>query len=119
MLTDEQIREIWNVHSLHGLRFARAIEAEVRKQTTTSAEFALSALVAAGHVSQELVDRAMELPGAPPPVARAALTRQQLREAFHRDTGCTLGGDINLAERVCRVVERAHGITTPDRKEAP
>lgn len=47
---------------------------------------------------------------APQPVEREPLTRQQLREAFHKDTGCTLGGDIDLAERVCGVVERAHGI---------
>lgn len=38
------------------------------------------------------------------------LTRQQLREAFYNDTACTLGGDVDLAEKVCRVVEKAHGI---------
>ena len=57
--------------------------------------------------------------GTPQPVVREPLTRQQLREAFHKDTGCTLGGDIDLAERVCGVVERAHGITTTGRKDAP
>lgn len=35
--------------------------------TSSAAEFALQALVAAGHVSQELVDRALALPGAPHP----------------------------------------------------
>lgn len=40
-----------------------------------------------------------------------------VREAFHKDTGCTPGGDINLAERVCRVVEHAHGITPNGRKD--
>ena len=30
-----------------------------------------------------------------------------------------LTGDIDLAERVCGVVERAHGITTTGRKDAP
>lgn len=35
--------------------------------TSSAAEFALQALVAAGHVSQELVDKAMALPGAPQP----------------------------------------------------
>lgn len=35
--------------------------------TSSAAEFALQALVAAGHVSQELVDKAMVLPGAPQP----------------------------------------------------
>lgn len=54
---------------------------------------------------------------APQPVARKAMTRQQLREAFHKATGCTLGGDIDLAERVCGVVERAHGITASDRRD--
>lgn len=34
---------------------------------SSAAEFALQALVAAGHVSQELVDRALALPGAPQP----------------------------------------------------
>lgn len=34
---------------------------------SSAAEFALSVLVAAGHVSQELVDRALALPGAPQP----------------------------------------------------
>lgn len=46
----------------------------------------------------------------PQPAERKPLTRQQLREAFHWHTGCTLGGDIELAERVCTVVERAHGV---------
>ena len=55
----------------------------------------------------------------PKAVQRKPLTRQQLREAFHKETGCTLGGDIDLAERVCGVVERAHGITTNGRKDAP
>ena len=136
MLTDRRIDELAETHLkvemdtpvgesepvawVEGdMEFARAIEAEIRKQTATCAEFALAALVAAGHVSQELIDRAMELPGAPSPVARAALTRQQLREAFHKATGCTLGGDIDLAERVCGVVERAHGITPHGRKDAP
>lgn len=139
----------------------------------SAAEFALRALVAAGHVTQERVDQALALPGAPAqpvvpvvpagyalvpveptpemlsvmwvnknsslseaynslseaysamlaaspqPVVREPLTRQQLREAFHKDTGCTLGGDIDLAERVCGVVERAHGITTNSRKDGP
>lgn len=49
----------------------------------------------------------------------AAAPQPVVREAFHKDTGCTPGGDINLAERVCGVVERAHGITTTGRKDAP
>lgn len=57
--------------------------------------------------------------GAQQPAERKPLTRQQLREAFHRHTGCTLGNDIGLAEHVCTVVERAHGIGVPpaDAKE--
>ena len=47
---------------------------------------------------------------APKPVEREPLTRQQLREAFYNDTACTLGGDVDFAEKVCRVVEKAHGI---------
>ena len=47
---------------------------------------------------------------APQPVAREPLTRQQLREAFYSETACTLGGDADFAEKVCRVVEKAHGI---------
>lgn len=43
-------------------------------------------------------------------MGRVPLTRLQLREAFYRDTACTLGGDVDLAEKVCRVVEKAHGI---------
>lgn len=59
--------------------FARAVLARWGAQPTPSsaAEFALQALVAAGHVSQELVDRALALPGAPQPVARAPLTDEQ------------------------------------------
>lgn len=49
----------------------------------------------------------------------AAAPQTVVREAFHKDTGCTPGGDINLAERVCGVVERAHGITTNSRKDGP
>ena len=47
---------------------------------------------------------------APQPVAREPLTRQQLCEAFYSETACTLGGDVDFAEKVCRVVEKAHGI---------
>ena len=40
----------------------------------------------------------------------AAHSRQQLREAYYSETACTLGGDVDFAEKVCRVVEKAHGI---------
>ena len=57
--------------------------------------------------------------GVQQPAERKPLTRQQLREAFHRHTGCTLGNDIGLAEHVCTVVERTNGIGIPpaDAKE--
>lgn len=47
--------------------FARAVLAKWGAQPVpaSAAEFALQALVAAGHVSQELVNQAMALPGAP------------------------------------------------------
>lgn len=52
---------------------ARAVLAKWGAQPvpTSAAEFALRALVAAGHVSQELVDRAITLPGAPQAQARS------------------------------------------------
>lgn len=42
--------------------------ASQKQVPASAAEFALQAIVAAGHVSQELVDRALALPGAPQPV---------------------------------------------------
>lgn len=43
-----------------------------RPAPSSPAEFALQALIAAGYASQELVDRAMTLPGAPNPAHSAA-----------------------------------------------
>lgn len=49
---------------------------------------------------------------ATPPAAPVAklepLTRQEIRIAFHQHTGCTLGNDVVLAERVTRAIEAAH-----------
>jgi hypothetical protein len=59
----------------------------------------------------DLVERARSVLSAQPVEVREPITRQQLRESFHRDTQCTLGGDIVLAEKVATVVERFHGIT--------
>lgn len=55
--------------------------ADTTTTTPSAAEFALRALVAAGHVSQELVDQALALPGAPQPVAREPLTDGQVDAA--------------------------------------
>ncbi len=62
----------------------------------------------------EKIEWAAAYTKATPPAVVEPLTRQQLREAYHRATGCTLGGDIDLAERVCWVVEAAHGIKKGD-----
>lgn len=89
------------------------------------AEFALAALVAAGHVSQELVDRAMELPGAPPPVARAPLTHEQITNAAKKLAECMdypwdfmpeQGRDA-MRKHAQAVIEAANGITTNSRKD--
>lgn len=55
----------FNAQTLHD--FARAVLARwgAQQVPSSTAEFVLQALVAAGHVSQELVDKAMALPGAP------------------------------------------------------
>lgn len=96
------------------------------EHSASRAEFALAALVAAGHVSQELVDRAMELPGAPPHVPRAPLTQEQITNAAKRLAECMdypwefmpeQGRDA-MRKHAQAVIQAAHGITTPDRKEA-
>lgn len=70
--TDTEIADLWHdsrSNRFEVISFARAVLARWGAQPTPSsaAEFALQALVAAGHVSQELVDKAMALPGAPQP----------------------------------------------------
>lgn len=59
--------------------FARAVLARWGTPQPTAAEFALQALIAAGHVSQELVDKALTLPGAPQPVVREPLGNKELQ----------------------------------------
>ena len=69
--TDDEIDALNDQHrwdTTEGRRdLARAVLARWGTQSThySAAEFALQALVAAGHVSQELVDRALALPDAP------------------------------------------------------
>lgn len=82
------------------------------------AEFTLAALVAAGHVSQELVDRAMELPGAPTPMERAPLTHGQITNAAMKLAECMdypwdfmpeQGRDA-MRKHAQAVIEAGHGI---------
>ncbi len=54
--------------------------ASQQQVTANAAGFALNVLVAAGHVSQELVDRALALPGAPTPATREPLTDEQIEK---------------------------------------
>lgn len=65
--------------------FARAVLARWGAQPSppSPAEFALQALIAAGHVSQELVDKAMVLPGAP----QSAHSGEPVAFAFQYDDG--------------------------------
>lgn len=85
--------------------------ADTTSAAPSAAEFALRALVAAGHVSQELVDQALALPGAPQPVVREPLTDEQAMElvsAAMQQHGITLTGH-GVAFAV-DVAKRAHGI---------
>lgn len=77
--------------------------------TLAPAEFALRALVAAGHVTQEQVDAAMALPGAPKP--RKPLTRSQIAAAS-RDAQILFCLDKQPTYEVAlaRAVEAEHGI---------
>lgn len=61
------------------LRTSRAVLAKwgVQPVPASAAEFALRALVAAGHITQERVDQAMALPGAPAQPVAAPLTDSQ------------------------------------------
>lgn len=63
--------------------------------TSSAAEFALQALVAAGHVSQELVDRALALPGAPQPAHRGEPV------AWKHDCAALLTNDVELWIDAC------------------
>ena len=53
--------------------------------TSSAAEFALQALVAAGHVSQELVDKAMALPGASQPAHSGEPVATVIKRGASRD----------------------------------
>lgn len=108
--------------------FASAVLAKWGTPQPTAEGFALQALVAAGHVSQELVDKALALPGAPQPVVREPLTDEQLYEEKHNavpqlfdlardwaDNKIHSYQFAHEAERIVNVVARrveaAHGIT--------
>lgn len=73
---------------------------------SSAAEFALQALVSAGHVSQELVDKAMALPGAPQPahsgehVDRADAVNLARNTLTQHDSVITKKGVRVLAEAV-------------------
>ncbi len=82
--TDADLSDLGHECELDAIAFGRAVLAKwgARPAPASAAEFALRALVAAGHVSQELVDRALALPGAPQPVEREPAQwqrRHQLR----------------------------------------
>jgi hypothetical protein len=71
--TDAELDALIDQHRWDATTGRRAIARAVlarwgaQQMPASAAEFALQALVAAGHVSQELVDKAMVLPGAPQP----------------------------------------------------
>lgn len=149
---------------------ARAVLAKwgAQQVPASAAEFALQALVAAGHVTQERVDQALALPGAPArpaapagyalvpveptedmfidgmeadccgrpsidddghvrsiwaamlaaapqPVAREPLTDEHLRVIERMHVYAHTATLMDFA----RAIERAHGITTTGRKDAP
>lgn len=88
--------------------------ASQQQVTANAAEFALNVLVAAGHVSQELVDRALALPGAPTPATRKPLTDEQiekLREATFSTGNPFCPCDSKTMRKAVRAAEHAHGIT--------
>ena len=86
--------------------------ASQKQVSASAAEFALNVLVAAGHVSQELVDRALALPGAPQPVARAPLTDEQIDQAI-AELGLNYLADAHATNRAVlrKLCRHANGIT--------
>jgi len=73
--TDAEIDALWALLTSAAVaspsKFAREVLARwgAQQMPASAAEFALCALVAAGHVAQERVDQALALPGAPQPMA--------------------------------------------------
>lgn len=92
--------------------FARAVLAKWGAPQPTAAEFALQALIAAGHVSQGLVDKALALPGAPQPVVREPLTEDQRSDIATAAAGFNWTDDyVEAIDYVIDGVERLHSIT--------
>lgn len=97
--------------------------ASQKQVSASAAEFALNVLVAAGHVSQELVDRALALPGAPTPATRKPLTDEQAISLckmgpVHAPDGQVVRTPGQYRRELedakfagIRKAERAHGIT--------
>lgn len=65
--TDAELMDLGHECELDAIAFGRAVLAKWGAQPVpaSAAEFALQVLVAAGHVTQERVDQAIALPGAP------------------------------------------------------
>lgn len=84
--TDAEIETLWQCsmpNRFEAISFARAVLAKwgaPQPVPASAAEFALRALVAAGHVTQERVDQAMALPGAPAQPVAAPLTDEAARK---------------------------------------
>jgi len=80
-------KEVWvTAGSQDAKKIAQGVRAALAKWgapqpvPASAAEFALRALVAAGHVTQERVDQAMALPGAPAQPVAASLTDEAARK---------------------------------------
>jgi len=117
--TDAELDALIDQHRWDATTGRRAIARAVlarwgaQQMPASAAEFALQALVAAGHVSQELVDRALALPGAPTPATRKPLTDEQiekLREATFSTGNPFCPCDSKTMRKAVRAAERAHGI---------
>jgi hypothetical protein len=98
------------------VKFTRAVLAKWGTPQPAAAEFALQALVAAGHVSQALVDKALSLPGAPQPVVREPLGNKELQ---------AISLDYSDSEDECtgfrdgwRFAEKHYGITKNGGRDA-
>ena len=122
--SDAELKAMWRLHAadIGGIfYYARAVLAKWGTPAPVEAEPVARLVIGKtkGGVSLthmavpaafQLQEGIYALYTAPQPVARGPLTRQQLREAFYSETACTLGGDVDFAEKVCRGVEKAHGI---------
>jgi len=114
--TDAELKAMWQLHAadIGGIfYYARAVLAKWGQPAQTAEPVAWLDPWTGAKVTTDYDaygKHGIPLYTAPQPVAREPLARQQLREAFYSETACTLGGDVDFAEKVCRVVEKAHGI---------